>query len=486
MTAGITIVGLGPGNPEHLTRAAWTALSEADEIHLRTWRHPLSEHLSGNGAVLHSFDDVYEETSALDQVYHRIADQVLELGERPGGVLYAVPGDPNVGEATVPLIRQGASERGLTVRLIPGVSFVESSLRAVGIDGLDGTVIVDALELAGRHHPGFSPESHVIVGQIHSRLVASDVKLTLMNQYPDEHQVLLVRAAGTEAEKTREVPLFRLDQEPAFDDLTTLYVPPMEAGTSFEALQEIVAHLRAPDGCPWDREQTHQSLRQHLLEEAYETLDALDREDYGELREELGDLMLQLVIQTQIATEGGTFQMADVLRGIHRKLVRRHPHVFGDVDVEDVSEVLHNWESLKAEERREGDGKRSAMGGVPLYLPALAQADELQSRAARLGFDWPEAAGVVAKVREELAEVEGAGSDREREAEIGDLLFAVVNLARWLEVDPEAALRTANTRFRRRFAFMEEAARSSGRRLEEMALEELEAMWQRAKAEVES
>ncbi|MCJ7705975.1 MAG: nucleoside triphosphate pyrophosphohydrolase, partial [Anaerolineales bacterium] len=226
-----------------------------------------------------------------------------------------------------------------------------------------------------------------------------------------------------------------------------------------------------------------QSLRAHLMEEAFEALQALDAEDPGALREELGDLLLQIVLQVQIATEAGEFSMADVVSGINSKIVRRHPHVFGGLEVGGVEQVLQNWEALKAVERAENGEGKGLLGGVPIGLPALAQAAEIQRRVARVGFDWPDREGVLAKIGEEMREGEEAANPASRAAEVGDLLFAVVNYARWLDVDPESALREANGRFRERFVRIEAAAVEGGRGLEGMTLEEMDRLWEAAKEE---
>jgi tetrapyrrole methylase family protein/MazG family protein len=478
---GVTIVGLGPGDPAHLTREAWDVLTSAAEVFLRTARHPTLDGLPASVAR-HSFDDVYEAAADFAQVYETIAARVLELGTRPQGVVYAVPGDPSLGEATVGLIRSRARERSLAVRLVPGLSFIEPALMALGVDALPGLQIADALDLAARHHPPFHPDSPALVAQLYSASVAGDVKLALMNQYPDEHQVALVHAAGTAEQRVERLPLFELDRSPHIAHLTALFVPPLPQPSAFESFQEAIAHLRAPDGCPWDREQTHRTLRRNLLEETHEVLAALDADDPRAMREEFGDLLLQIVLHAQIAVESGEYSMAEVIAGIHAKIIRRHPHVFGDVKVSGVGEVLENWEKLKAAER-DGDARPDAgvLGTLPPGLPALVQAETYQRRAARVGFDWPDISGVMAKVREELAEVEAAVQPEEREAEVGDLLFAVVNLARWLDVDPEAALRQANQRFAARFARMESAAQGEGRDLRALTLEEMDRLWEAAK-----
>jgi tetrapyrrole methylase family protein/MazG family protein len=476
----ITVVGLGSGDPMSLTREAWEVLADATEVYLRTGDHPVVAGLP-RGLQVKTFDHLYQELDDFEAVYQAIVAKLLELAYRPGGVVYAVPGDPTVGEATLLALQREAAEVGLSLRIVHGVSFVEACLAMIGIDALDGLHIADALDLAGGHHPPFSPDSPVLIGQLYSRLVAVDVKLTLMNQYPDDHPVQLIHAAGTPRAEVEALLLHEIDQSLKIGSLTALYVPELPTESAFESFQETVAHLRAPDGCPWDQKQTHKTLRTHLLEETYEALQAIDADDMPALREELGDLLLQIVLHAQIATEYGEFSMADVIAGIQEKIVRRHPHVFGGVRVTDVELVLHNWEALKAAEREdEGEGK-GLLDGVPLGLPALSQAAEIQDRVKRVGFDWPELEGVLLKIIEELEEVGHATEPTSQTAEMGDLLFAVVNYARWLGVDPEAALREANIRFRRRFGQLEMAAKAMGRELSGMSLEEMDALWEATK-----
>jgi tetrapyrrole methylase family protein/MazG family protein len=477
MTPGITIVGLGPGDPQLLSREAWQCLSTCGEAWLRTGRHPVLVGLPTQLRVC-TFDELYDRLEDFEAVYQAIVDRVLELGSGPEGVVYGVPGDPTVGEATVAAITRKAT---VPVRLVHGVSFMEPCLAMLDRDALDGLVLADALELAARHHPPFPPDTPALIGQLYSSLVASDVKLTLLNQYPPDHPVALLHAVGSPQADLERRPLHEIDHSRKIEALTTLFVPAVAAASAFESFQETVAHLRAPDGCPWDREQTPQSLRPHLMEEAFEALQAIDDEDSTSLREELGDLLLQIILQAQIATEAGEFTMADVVAGIQAKILRRHPHVFGDLRLRDVDQVLHNWEVLKGAEREENGEDKGVLGGVPLGLPALAQAAEIQGRVARVGFDWPEAEGVLAKVAEELEEVKQAADPVSRSAEMGDLLFSVVNYARWLGVDPEASLRQANARFRRRFSQVEAAAQSSGRSLQKMSPEEMDTLWEVAK-----
>jgi tetrapyrrole methylase family protein / MazG family protein len=270
----------------------------------------------------------------------------------------------------------------------------------------------------------------------------------------------------------------------------SLYVPALGEGTSFESFAEIVAHLRAPNGCPWDREQTHESLRKHLLEESYEAISAIDSGDFADMREEFGDLLLQVVLQSQIASEEEQFNVNQVIQGIHSKIVRRHPHVFGELKLEGIDGVLANWEKLKEQERRElalsgpeeKNGGKGLLEGVPVALPALSQAQEYQDRVARVGFDWPEIEGVLDKIKEEIEEIKQAETDFELASEIGDLFFAIVNLARWKHIDAESALRATNLKFKKRFAYVEQGARKQGRDLSALSLDEMESLWQAAKA----
>ena len=473
----ITIVGLGPGDVDLMTRAAWARLEGAHEVWLRTRVHPTVAQLPAH-LILHSCDDLYERADDFAQVYEEIVQRVLALGARPEGVVYAVPGHPLVGEATVTLILARAAGCGCAVEIVDGMSFVEPVLSALGLDALAGLQIYDALELAARHHPPFNPDLPALVGQLYSRALAADVKLVLMAQYPDEHEVVLIHAVGSPAQRVERLPLFELDRRDEVAHLTALFIPPLPPVSGFEDFQETVAHLRAPEGCPWDREQTHESLRTPLLEEAYEVAAAIDAADLDALREELGDLLLQVVLHAQIAAEEGEFQMADVIRGIDAKLKHRHPHVWGNRPVSGTHEVLQRWEELKREEK---GGERSVLDGVPGALPALQQADTYGRRVARVGFDWSGAAGVVEKLREEVAELQAACSPEQQEAELGDLLFTVVNWARWLGLDPESALRKANARFARRFRAMEALARERSLTLEGQPIEVLEALWQEAK-----
>lgn len=481
---GIVLLGLGPGGADLLTRQAWQWLEKISEIFVRTRQHPTLEGFPQQIKVF-SFDELYETNEKFEEVYEQIITRVLELGQRPGGVTYAVPGHPFVAEATCPEIARRAGEMGIPVRVIEGLSFIEPTYSALGLDPFPSTALVDALELASLLTPPFPPDQPALIAQIYSREVAADVKLTLNAVYPDTHPVRLVHAAGSAAQVVEDLQLYEIDRSQHVGLLSTLYLPPLAPDTAVEGFQEIVARLRAPDGCPWDREQTQQSLGPYLLEETYEALSALESGDVDGFREELGDLLLIIVMLGQIASEEGDFNFADVVQGISRKIVYRHPHVFAEVQVNGTSGVLRNWENLKAAERKakgkEKENPKGILDDLPKALPALMQAQEYQDRAAHVGFDWPSIDGVIAKFMEEWGEVEAAGAPDEREKELGDLLFSAVNLVRWHKLDAEGLLRKANLRFKQRFAHIEHTASRQGRKLTDMSLDEMEALWQEAK-----
>jgi tetrapyrrole methylase family protein/MazG family protein len=553
----LTILGLGPGDPQLLTRQAWEILNTSNVVYLRTRKHPTVAGLPAKLA-LRDFDELYERGSAFADVYTHITDAVIAQAQQ-GDMVYAVPGHPLVGEATVHAILGRARELGIPTRIVSGLSFVEPVLEALAlqstgaeelgskgageeqgsrgagvqgsvqapahplspspvlplsIDPVDGLQICDALELAALHHPSLNPDKPALIAQVYSRAIASDLKLTLMNQYPPEHEVWVVNGslpgatglgatemgsagAGPEyrAEGQQEstpspihplssapvlrLPLHQLDHHDVFDHLTTLYVPALPFTGGFEAFQETIAFLRAPNGCPWDREQTHESLRTALLEEVYEVLDALDQGDLNALQEELGDVLMNVVMQIQIATEAEEFRMVDVIGEIDAKLKRRHPHVFGDVVVNSVGDVLTNWNAIKQQEHKTGGkpARESAIDGVPPALPALAQAQKLAHKAERAGFKFDNHEQRLAKSHEELDEVLAARDDGERAEEMGDLLFTIADLADGYGIDIETALREANLKFSRRFRAMEAIIRQRNLQMDKLNADELQAVW---------
>jgi tetrapyrrole methylase family protein/MazG family protein len=278
--------------------------------------------------------------------------------------------------------------------------------------------------------------------------------------------------------KIKNLKGFLIDKQRVY-----LLFNPQEGHLSMMEFQELISHLRAPDGCPWDRKQTHRTLRTNLLEETYEVLDAIDQNDNEHLREELGDLLLQIVLHSQIASENGEFSLPEVIHDIHKKIVNRHPHVFGEIEADSVKGVMRNWEKLKDKERNNKGIKEfiSILSSIPKLLPSLSIAQKYQERAARVGFDWEEISPVFRKVEEELAEVKSAKTKQGLEEELGDLLFAVVNLVRWNGFDAESALRLTNAKFRSRFEYIEKTISAKGKSVTDITLSEMDTLWEQAK-----
>jgi tetrapyrrole methylase family protein / MazG family protein len=396
--ARIVVAGLGPGDPQLRTIGTQRALDAADRIILRTRVHPGLDDLVGDSRVS-DCEDLYESAVDFDVLYPAIADRVLNAARSGGTVLFAVPGHPRVGEKSVPLIEARARDLGIPVDVLDAVSFLDATASALQIDPIaQGLQVADAEELAATTSAdpfasgqlGVDPSRPLLVAQLYNRDLASAVKIALSRLYPDEYAVVLVQAAAVPGgQTTRTLPLHALDREQV-DHLTSVWVPPMaplEAVRSPDALPRIVARLRAPGGCPWDREQTPGTLRNAVLEEAYEVVDAIDAGDHAGLAEELGDLLLLVMMQAQIAEENGAFRIEDVYEGVNRKLIRRHPHVFGSVSATTPDAVIATWEGVKESERAEkGDSpvKLSPIDRLPRAMPITRKIVEIMAPRARL------------------------------------------------------------------------------------------------------
>jgi tetrapyrrole methylase family protein / MazG family protein len=483
----LALVGLGPAGLDRVGETARSLLIDpSTTVFVRTLQHAAAEELAALRPVV-TCDDLYDTAERFDDVYSAIAARVLEAAAA-GPVAYAVPGSVVVGERAAATVLAGAAEAGIDVIVERGESFLDAAMSAVGVDPLArGLQVLDARALPDPlplHLP-------TLIAQVDTPLVLADVATTLGKVLPHDVELVFLDALGWPSEVIATTTLGALTtMSPG--PLTTLYLDPPAVG--WNGLVTVNRRLRAE--CPWDMEQTHRSLLEHLIEEAYETVEAVealgdeapdgevDFGAYAEVEEELGDLLLQVVFHATLASEAGAFDVEEVAEGIRRKLVNRHPHVFGDVVVESAEAVRANWEALKAEEK----GRESLVDDVPAALPATARAAKLQRRAATVGFDWDSPEPVVEKLREEVAELEAAlGTPEaalgtpEADAELGDVLFSAVNLARHIGIDAEGALRRANDRFEVRFREVERLAVVAGRSLAEMTLDEMDALWDEAK-----
>ena len=484
MSRRITVLGLGPAGLDRVCGSGLDALTDPETtVIARTLQHPASSELADLRPII-TCDDLYETAESFDGVYEAIVERVMRAG-RSGSVVYAVPGSAVVGERAVPLVVARAAEEGVPCTVIPGESFIDLACAAVGVDPItDGLQILDARSLPDPlplHLPS-------LITQIDTSFVAGDVALALGRMLPDSFAVTMLDRLGDDDETSLSMTIGDLPRATT-GPRSTLFVPPADVGW----LGLVATNRILRTACPWDAEQTHHTLVSHLIEETYETVDAIsslpvdapggemDPGAYAVLEEELGDLLLQVVFHSNLAAEAGAFDVDEVAEGIRRKIVHRHPHVFGDVVASDVGEVLANWEELKNAEK----GRKSLMDDVPAALPGIARAEKLQRRVSTVGFDWPDDEQVFAKVLEELDELRDARHDREAATgELGDLLFTVVNLSRHLDIDPEIALSRANDVFAARFRVVERLADEAGLRLRDLDVDALERLWRTAKGEV--
>ncbi|MFH5836137.1 nucleoside triphosphate pyrophosphohydrolase [Proteiniclasticum sp. C24MP] len=475
----IHIVGLGPGNIDALTMGAVKLLG-AYPLYLRTEKHPTVNYLMEEGIAFETFDFLYEEAEKFEDVYEGIKEKILALAGKEE-LVYAVPGHPLVAEKSVILIMEACRKAGIAYKIYPSVSFVDTMLEALEIDPISGLRIVDALTIE-EETPDFSKGS--IITQVFSPYMASRVKIALGQYLDDEDEIIYVRAAGTEEEVLRRIPLYELDRQKDVDDLTSVYVPPFKGRYDFYSFMRIVERLRDRDsGCPWDMEQTHESLRRYLIEESYEALEAVDLKDYDALAEELGDVLLQILLHATIGKEEGEFTVHDVIRAVSEKMIYRHPHVFNKEKELTADEVLVQWEELKKKEKSE-ESLSDSLSGISKYYPSLSRAEKIQKKARKYGFDWDEISFVFNKVEEEIEEIKEAMEEKDPEKvekELGDLLFSVVNLSRFLEADPELSLNRTSDKFIRRIRRMEELLLAEGLTFKDLPLEELDKYWEIAK-----
>lgn len=468
----ITIAGLGPGSLDRVPKPVRDLLlDEGTTVVVRTAHHPAAAELAELREVVFC-DDLYQTSEEFEDVYAAIADRVIDASQA-GPVLYAVPGSPMIGEFAVRAIQ----DRGDDVDVLPAESFVDAVLTHVGYDPLDrGLQILNGHDLPDP----LVIDKPTIIGHLDRPEILADVLDAVGRVTPEGAEATLLADLGVTNARIVAGPLGKLPTDLA-GFRTSLYID-AEPGGLLGAVR-VMRRLRQE--CPWDRDQTHRSLVKNLVEESYELIEAIGRlpEDeidwvaYAAVESELGDVLLQVLFHEAIAREQDAFDIDAVAEVMREKLVRRHPHVFADVEVADAGEVKRNWDRIKQDER--GGAASSALDGVPEGMPALQRASKIQNRAAKVGFDWEEASQVVPKVREEMDELEGAiAGTGDLEAELGDLLFSMVNLARHLHIDPEVALRRATNRFEERFHCMEQVGPLQG-----LDLDALNRRWEAAKGE---
>ena len=477
----ITIVGLGPGEYSLISQGALEALKNSSRVFLRTEKHPIIDKLK-NEIKYTSLDYFYNQDENFDNVYNNISQFIIEESKN-GDLVYAVPGHPRVAEKTVGIIAGVALEKGIEVEIIASMSFVDAMFNYLEVDPSEGFKLVDAFEIENSY---IDTNTSMIITQIYDRFIASNVKLILMENYDDEQEVCIVKAAGVKGlESKKYVKLYELDRnDNEFDYLTSLYIP-KSTKTMYNAvkdLENIVQQLRGEDGCEWDKKQTHESLKSYIIEEAYELVQAIDNDDIDEMIEELGDILLHVIFHSQIGKEEGYFDLKEVTNSICNKLIFRHPHVFKNENV-NMNTYDKTWEELKMKEKCEVTVTQG-LKRIPSSLPALIKAKKVQYKASLVGFDFDNIDDVLKKIVEEYKELldeHKQGNIKYIKEELGDLLFSIVNLARFLDINPEESLNLTTEKFINRFEFIENRAMSLDMKLEEMSLEQMDEIWNESK-----
>lgn len=482
----IYILGLGPGNIDALTIGVVDRIKSGDKNYLRTENHPTVKYLTDNNIPYESYDYAYEKEEDFEKVYEYIVKDLIKKSNKHNTINYLVPGNPMVAEKTVELLLN-TKDKDLKIELLTAVSFIEPMIELVGVDPVHGLKIIDGI---GFKIKDIDINLDCIVTQVYNKKVASDIKLILSEVYGDEYEIYLINNAGVVGEEeVYRIPIYELDRNHRIGSLTSIYIPKVDKIDKkiydIADIMDTVEILRSDNGCPWDREQTHKSLRECVIEEAYEVVDAIDKEDIDGLIEELGDLLFQVIFHSQIGLEEGEFNLYEITTELNKKMIFRHPHVFNEKKVEKSEEVVYNWNKLKFKDRGIST-YTDILKDVP-RLSSLIRSYKVQERAGEIGFDWEDVGGALDKVKEEYLEVLEAinnfeGGDVERiEEELGDLLFSVVNVCRFLDVDPEVALNNTINKFIKRFEIMELKAKKLGIKLENMTLEEMDVLWNEAK-----
>lgn len=464
----ITIAPLS--TPTTLMRAAWEAVLHAETLYLQTTEHPSAKPVLDAGLAFTSMDDLYESSDDFDALNDSIAQRLVSGSD----CVYAVMGDGCF--AQMPAIEKTARKKGFRVDVLPGVSYAKAAFPKV-----QDAQIFTARTLPKR----VDPNVPLLVQELDSPIIAGEVKLLLSEIYPDEWPVTLATMQPDGHYAFRTFPMNELDRRRTLFAGSVLYVKP----ASFEErtrygyydLVAVMQRLRAPGGCPWDREQTHESLKGDLIEECYELNDAIDEQSDAHIVEELGDVLMDVVFHSVIADEQGRFNENDVADGIVKKMVYRHPHVFGTEKAESSADVLKRWDELKQREKNQKTQKE-VLCAVPKRFPALMRSSKVQKRARKVGFDWNDADEAMPKVYEELDELKAAMNGRgDISEEAGDLLFAIVNVVRLLGLDGEQLLHDATDKFITRFGRMEELAEADGKNLGDLPLSEQDQYWEKAK-----
>lgn len=465
----ITVIGCGI-DVQDISQRAWQIMLDCDKLVLQTDKLDIFTHINKLREVL-TCDSFYESCEDFDGLSQAIADHLCSL---EGEVCYAVFGS-GLDDTAVKAISEHCNKAGVPFKLIAGVSLADKACAECGLVGakrvLTATEACDA---------GFDAKDMLVITGIDSALIAGRIKCRLLDRYDGEQEAYVFDHNGV-----KRIELYQMDRLDGFYHTTALVVPPLrfEELTSYgtDDLLHIMRTLRAPNGCPWDKEQTHQSLARYLIEEAYEVADAVENDDPYSLADELGDVLLQVVFHAQIASEHADFTYDDSVNAVCKKMIERHPHIFGNVKADTAEQVLANWESIKKEQRKQTDSE--VLKSIPRSLPALMRAEKAGDKARHAGFDFENKQEALLKLKEEIEEfILVMENDRESaKEEMGDLLFSAVNLARKCGIQPEMALNKATDKFIDRFCRVEDAVNADGYRLSDIDMKTFDEYWDRLK-----
>lgn len=477
----LTVIGTGSGKAENITLRAWQAIKTADTVLLRTVRMPVVTLLKEHGIPFSALDACYEQAEDFEMLNELLLQAVCDCSGDCCILMHGSGQDDRFAEY---ILKYCAGQK-LPCEFLPGISLASAAAAALGVFGAYSTCT--AQEGAQKD---FDIRQSQLITCLDSPLLASELKCRLLEFYDPLLSVGLYREDDEGDSYTLTLPLEELDRQPVYHHTACVYLKAqrLEQAVRYDYfhLLEIMERLRSKNGCPWDREQTHASLKPYLLEEAYEAIDAIEEDDMDKLYDELGDVLLQVVFHAQVAAEHGEFTHRDITHAVCEKMIRRHPHIFADTRADTSEQVLVNWENIKKEEKQLKN-HADVLRDIPKAFPALLRVQKIQQKAAKAGFDWTDYKGAFQKLPEEYAELAQAlenGSPEEIEEETGDLLFTLVNIARHAGVQPELALYRSGEKFIRRFTLMEELISQSGRFLEDMSLEELDIYWEKAKQKI--
>lgn len=476
----ITVAAVSTGDVSLLTGQVLDALHSAKRRVLRTGCHPLASWLVQHKLPFETLDTLYVNSEDFDVFNNAAADRLLSLAVEEEDVIYAVP---DLRTDTTVTTLQKKVPASVSLCFLPGISHADRCMALLGNPA-------ERLRYSSAESfrtARVNPSEGLMLCELHSRECAGDCKLRLMNLLPDQTNIAFFSGKDDGSLELRWIPLFELDRQPEYNHLTACYIPPVarESRTRYdmEDLVQVMQRLRAPDGCPWDKEQTHESLLTSLLEESYEFIGAVRDGDIDHMYDELGDVLLQVVFHAEIARQHGDFDIDDVTTAITGKMIERHPHIFGSVKADTSAQVLDNWDALKRKQR----GIRTvaqAMEDVSTGLSATMRAAKVQHKAAKVGFDFPDASSALSKVHEEASEVqECLDKNIDPEMELGDLFFSIVNVCRLCQKNPDIALSTSTNKFIDRFKRLENSVEKAGKSIEDLTLSEMDVYWEAEKQE---